>query len=412
MSTKSTKSQLEGKTVLQLKKLASKKDVQGRSTMKKSQLVKALMKGGMKGGNRRLNGTDLTLEELQAIIRAKYAELSRKEEAGEEITHNDYMYYVKPTYNSSTHNITTTTSVLTHVGRFIGGKDFEIIYYSIPHMNTSRNIARVNQLILSTDGSTIIHIYHEEGDMIDFDNIIHSTENEITKRKREEKAVREMKSIDKYLTNRRNKYMETGDPCYLPGAEIEAVFERLGRSKKSKSKAKAKTYEKPRKGNSTHNFRRNFNNHEPVYENENEYGNYQHLEYNENYPNENNWWYPPNQNNEEENYEENYEDYFAGNNAGNGAGYGASGSTGTRPRNVNINELYNNEEFQTFLRTNPQNKKTYRQLYFGLSRKYHPNRPIKNGAAASKETMNALKAKRTKQFQEIGRVKAEKESKK
>ncbi len=403
MSTKSAKSQLEGKTVLQLKKLASKKDIQGRSTMKKSQLVKALMKGGMKGGNRRLNGTDLTLEELQVIIRAKYAELSRKEAAGEEITHNDYMYYVHPTYNSNTHNITTTTSVLSHVGRFAGGKDFEIIYYSTPHKDTYRKVARVNELILSTDGSTIIHIYNEERDMIDFDNIIHSTENETTKSKREEKAVREMKSIDKYLTNRRNEYIKTGDPKYLPGAEIEAFFERLGKSKKSKSKAKAKTYEKPRKGNSTHNFRRNFNNHEPVYENNygNEYENHNYLDIGPN-----NWWYPSNENNEEENYEENYEDYFAGN----GAGNGASGST--RQRNVNINELYNNEDFQTFLRTNPQNKKKYRQSYLGLSLKYHPNRPITNGAAASKETMNALKAKRTKQFQEIGRVKAEKESKK
>ncbi len=406
MSTKSTKLQLEGKTVLQLKKLASKKDIQGRSTMKKSQLVKALMKGGMKGGNRRLNGSDLTLEELQAIIRAKYAELSRKEAAGEEITHNDYMYYVKPTHDHSTHNITITTSVLTHVGRFAGGNNFEIIYYSIPHMDTYRNIARVNQLILSNDQSTIIHIYNEERDMIDFDTIIHSTENETTKSKREEKAVREMKSIDKYLTNRRNAYVATGHAKYLPGAEIEAFFERLGRSKKSK----AKTYEKPRKGNRKYNFGKNFNNHEPVYENnygnENENHNYLDL-------GPNNWWYPPNENNEEENNkEENYEDYFAGNNAGNGAGYGASGSTGTRPRNVNINELYNNEEFQTFLRTNPQNKRTYRQLYFGLSRKYHPNTQIKNGAAASKETMNALKAKKTKQFQEIGRVKAEKESRK
>ncbi len=71
MTSKSVKSQLEEKTVLQLKKLASKKDIQGRSTMKKSQLVKALMKGGMKGGNRRLNQTELTLTELQSIINAK-----------------------------------------------------------------------------------------------------------------------------------------------------------------------------------------------------------------------------------------------------------------------------------------------------------------------------------------------------
>ncbi len=395
MVSKSVKSQLEEKTVLQLKKLASKKDIQGRSSMKKSQLVKALMKGGMKGGNRRLNQTELTLTELQSIINAKSIERDNKRSAGEELTHNDYMYYVRYERDMRTNSLIPRTSVLLSVRPFtsFSTNRFEISHYSESRMDIYSNIAELNELILSDDGSTIIHIYNEERNLRDFDEIINSTENSRSKNARETHAINIMKHINKKKDERREMFMKTGDPKYLPGAEIEAFFERAGRKKNSKSK----THNKPRKGNSKHNFRRNFNNHEPIYKNNygNEYENHNYLDIGPN-----NWWYPPNEEEEEEE-EENYEDYFAGN--------GAGSSSGNRQRNVNINELYNNEDFQTFLRTNPQNKRTYRQLYFGLSRKYHPNTQIKNGATASKETMNALKAKKTKQFQEIGRVKAEKE---
>ncbi len=408
MTSKSVKSQLEEKTVLQLKKLASKKDIQGRSTMKKSQLVKALMKGGSK----RLNQSNFTLRELQSIINAKYTLRENKRSNGEELTNSDYMYYVKYEYDRSTNNLIPRTSVLLSVQPFtsFSPNRFLISYYSEKFMKSYNNIAELNQLILSDDGSTIIHIYNEDRNTRDFAEIINSTENIRSKNARETHAINIMKRITQIENKRREMYAATGDSRYLPGANLEAFFESKSRQRQSRKsqKPKDKTYNKPRKGNKTHNFRRNFNNHEPVYENGSEKENYEHLEY----PEENNWWYPSNSNsNSNSNTEEEYYNYYANNGSGAdaGAGYFANNGSGANSGNVRSEngkynkELLRNENFQTLLR-NPRNKKSYHKLAL----KFHPNKARakeENGAAMSEETKQRLleenKRKKTKQFQTI-----------
>ncbi len=214
MPVKSAKSQLEEKTVLQLKKLASKKDIKGRSSMKKSQLVKALMKNGMKGGNRRL--TFESLKEIMSEIwrrRAEFqkaqSEMALRRENYTTLKFNNHMYFVTMTYNRETNTFSPKTYLLYSVFKAYERTSDpylkDLVDVKIGDDSLGRRV-NINELILSNDGNTLIHISPSSSED-EFRNIIDGSESIESKVERENSAKELAEEIGRKKNEAYRRYM-------------------------------------------------------------------------------------------------------------------------------------------------------------------------------------------------------------